>query len=313
MQVLFSAILAALWISATAGASNSHITSCKDQPDTRLAALTVRALTPDRKAMEGLAPGDFVLKNRLAAFPVCGFTHARQPASVGVLLDTSDSMRGNHSNLFGIGQAAIDSLLKGSGPDDEYFLEYVNSLPAMKCIFSRDLERIRAGVGVRPNGPTALFDAVYLALQAMDKASHANRSLVVVSDGLENQSKRGFKELKKAFAVSTVPLFLIVPDERWHRARRDVDVREWAERTDVMWLAHQSGGYSVRVLTDESAASAAAELGNVIRSPYYLNFAVPAAPEDSKDLRALYLEVKGAGPKPMLFYKALFPATKAEK
>ena len=91
---------------------------------------------------------------------ICALAHHRQPISVGILLDTSWSMRGVQFDLFALAKAGINRFLDASGPEDEYFLEYVNSWPAMKCIFSCDLSHIRAGLQVEPRGESALIDAI---------------------------------------------------------------------------------------------------------------------------------------------------------
>jgi len=117
-------------------------------------------MTKELKAVEGLQVTDFALKENGVPQKICALAHHRQPISVGILLDTSWSMRGVQSDLFALAKAGINRFLDASGPEDEYFLEYVNSWPAMKCIFSCDLSHIRAGLQVEPRGESALIDAI---------------------------------------------------------------------------------------------------------------------------------------------------------
>src|ERR1035441_9824512 len=277
---------------------NCPFSSCGSQPDDRVLAVPVRALTFDLKTLDGLQPSNFVVKDGNSRLGICGVTHDRQPVSVGIVLDVSASMRGGLSDLAAIARAGVGRMLDTSQPGDEYFLEYVNDVATMQCGFGCDLQHIRDGLQVHRKGKTALIDGLLMALREMPKAHHANRALVVVSDGFDNRSVHKFKELERAYADSPVPLFLLVPAE-YYGESDTYDERE--ARNSLLRLVGQSGGYNVAVYDAKVAMAVVTGLASVIRSPYMLYFARPLGSRGGLDI-----EVKGVRPRPRLFYGPVF-------
>jgi Ca-activated chloride channel homolog len=274
----------------------SPFTNC-GSPDARVLGLPVRAMTPELQSLDTLQPGNFVLKDGKAPLAICGVPHDRQPISVGIVLDISGSMGGGLANLPAIARAGIGKLLDTSQPGDEYFLEYVNDVAVMQCGFGCDLRHIRDGLQIEPKGKTALIDGLYMALQEMPKAHHANRALLVVSDGIDTLSIHKFEEVERAYAGSPVPIFFLAPVETSGPAElRMLDAAR--ERLDR--LAGRSGGYSVAAFGEKEALADAAELSSVIHSPYILYF---ASPRQSPTLR---VAPRAMRPKPLLFYGAAF-------
>jgi len=286
---------------------------CSD-PGAHLLALPVRVTTETLQPVEGLQANNFVLKESKAPLAICGVSHAIQPVSVGILLDVSGSMRGSYDAGPPMMRAAVNALLDSSRPEDEYFLEYVNDVAHMQCLFSCDRQHIRDGLQVKPKGQTALIDGIYLALHGMSKAHHANRALLLISDGEENASLYRLKELNNGFSQEPVLMFMVSPPSpwfspalaRWHEIPR---VHETAG--DFTSLVTRSGGYSLAVHGPGDAVATIAKMALVIRAPYTLLFAIPAG-RDPKSPRGLRVEVTGMHPKPQLYYGIIHdPATGA--
>lgn len=251
--------------------------------------------------IEGLQASDFTVTKGHAPLKLCGFHHVRLPSSIGILLDTSGSMRGPNFDGLAIAKAGISQLLDTSGPQDEYFLEYVSTGPAMKCTFSCNLVHIQAALQTSAAGSTALIDAIYVALNAMHKAHHRNRALLVVSDLYDNNSLYNSQELSQAFTESPIPIFLILPVDRMQGdGHSGADIA----RDDLMQLINQSGGYTIRVPDREGALAAATQLAAAIRSPYMLYFQ-SSAPRGASHRFDLRVEVKRVRPRPWVLYKAI--------
>jgi hypothetical protein len=294
------ALFAAIALSPPLPASdnpNCPFSGCGSQPDDRVLALPVRALTFDLKALDSLQPSNFVVKDGKSRIGICGVTHDRQPVSVGIVLDISTSMRGSISDLAAIARAGVGKLLDTSQPDDEYFLEYVKDVATMQCGFGCDLQQIRDNLQIHRKGKTALIDGLLMALREMSKAHHANRVLLLVSDGLENRSVHKFKELERASADLPVPLFLLVPAEHSHPP----DGEELEARNRLLRLVSHSGGYNVAVFDAKEAIAVVTGLASVIRSPYVLYFARPR-----QSVGGLDIAVKDVRPRPRIFYGPAF-------
>jgi hypothetical protein len=277
--------------------------ACANRPDAGVMALPVRAIRGGSQTLDTLQPWNFVLTDGKAPIHICGVAHDRQPASLGIVLDISTSMRGRRSDLQAIARLAIGKLLDASQPGDEYFLEYVSDVPVMPCAFGCGPRQILDGIHVQPKGKTALIDGLYMALHEMSKARNPNRALLVLSDGLDTSSTRKFHEVENAYADSPVPLFLLVPTEAgdpflgpWPVVGAPAEARRDLER-----LVARSGGMAVGAIGSTATLAEMAEFASLIRSPYILYFAAP--PRHPTRLRA---QIKGVRWKPHLLYGAAY-------
>lgn len=129
-------------------ATEDDFMNCSSDPNAQRVTVAVRVLTPKLKLVEGLQAADFnVIANRVPQ-KVCGFGRVRWAVSVGILVDTSGSMRLDGDML----RAAVQQLVAVSGPQDEYFLETVDKNPSVRVAFTNNLSRIRASLQVTARG-----------------------------------------------------------------------------------------------------------------------------------------------------------------
>jgi VWFA-related protein len=319
MRTLVCGILAvAMLPSASAGrglsgsnpdrsADNSAVAGCSNETGTDIFAIPVRVTSRDLRIVVSLKQSDFTVTDDHLPQRVCGFAHARQPVSLGILLDTSGSMSYTFDGL-AVAKAAINQVLDTSGPKDEYFLEHVNARPSMQCIFRSDLACLRAGLQAVPRGTTALIDALLVAVGAMRRAQHANRALLVISDGYENDSKYAISQLTRTVSAFPVPIFFVVVSDHWARWRRDFhSLEEASMQKRMIDFVNQSGGYSLDVsgVSKKKMLAAVAELAEAIRSPYILYLAKPKR-SDASPFRHLRVEVKGQSRQHRVFYRGAY-------
>jgi hypothetical protein len=223
-------ILSALMIFVAPAAWSGGQSGCHSAPDSRETAIPVRALTLKLTTVDNLSLTNFELTQHRSPLNLCGFTHVRQPSSIGILLDISGSMAG-----YGCGPArrawskpqpmawaAVDALLSTSGTEDEYFLGLVNERPTIECAFTRNVDRIRAAIQVKFKGKTALLDGMYLALNEMRRARCPNRVLLVISDGCDNLSSHKLREISQTASDLTVAIFFLTPGHPQDGLRRTV-------------------------------------------------------------------------------------------
>jgi hypothetical protein len=112
------------------------------------------------------------------------------PVTVGIVVDQSSSMARKQGEVL----TAALTFAKESNPRDEMFVIHFNEtvqrgLPK-QVLFTDNPRMLRdalmAGV---PEGRTALYDAIDVALQQLDLGRQALKTLVVISDGGDNASK----------------------------------------------------------------------------------------------------------------------------
>src|SRR5215467_10591538 len=118
------------------------------------------------------------------------FVHPEDiPATVGLLIDNSGSMRRKRADVIGAALAFAAS----SNPQDEIFIVNFNERVFMglppAVPFTSDLAQLRTALGnSRAQGKTALYDAVTAGLQHLAMGTHQRKALVVISDGGDNAS-----------------------------------------------------------------------------------------------------------------------------
>ena len=206
--------------------------------------------------------------------------------------------------FFAESRAGVDRMLATSLPEDEYFLEYVRESPFMRFAFTHDLSAIRLSLMAKPLGQTSLIDAIYLALQAMRNAQHANRALIIVSDGYDNSSVYRFSELARLFDEAPVPMFFVLSYPSGPNTQRFPFSLESSARESLIHFVNGSGGYVTPALGGRNAGPAIADLTAILRSPYVIQVAGQTRASLAA-FRSVRIETPGLSKPPLLAYRAL--------
>jgi VWFA-related protein len=215
--------------------------------------------TEDHK-VEGLRKEDFRLFEDGVPREVVDFFIDEAPVSVGIVLDSSNSMRLKFDNA----RRAIAEFLRMSLPEDESFLITVQDQPELVHGFTRDSKTMLHEIeAIQPRGWTALYDGIYLAINHLKRSHHDRRVLLVLSDGGDNNSRYTESEIKNLVQESDVRIFTISILER---------------SPTVEKLAEQSGGRAFRARNLEELPDKAVTLSALVHGEYVLGF----APGDQK-------------------------------
>lgn len=154
--------------------------------DTELVTLTATVMDSRGRYVANLKQNDFAIyedgmKQELAYFS----TGDRVPVSLGILFDTSGSMI---DKIEGVSDA-VEHFVKSVAPGDEIFLIRFSDHAEIVQDFTDDRRRIlRAIEHLKPDGKTALYDAVVLGLQRVAQGKHQKRALLLVTDGKDTTS-----------------------------------------------------------------------------------------------------------------------------
>jgi len=126
------------------------------------------------------------------------------PASIGLLLDHSGSMKGK----LGFAIAALQELVKASNPQDEFFVVNFNDDPYMDEDFTNDPKAIFEALGKMDAGSgTAINDTVLASADHLqERAKYKKRVIVLVTDGMDNSSHTSSKKLLKVLHQPGMPV-----------------------------------------------------------------------------------------------------------
>jgi Ca-activated chloride channel family protein len=225
----------------------------------------------DRKgaSITGLTRDNFTVWDDKTPQPIVSFHSQDAPCSVGIVLDTSGSMK----ELLRAAKDVVGAFLKASNPADEFFLLTVSSRPQIQTGITDDPKLLQAAVrSTVAGGNTALFDTVYLALDHLRKTSNHQRALLVISDGIDNHSRYTAAELMSAAAESDAQIYTIAINERPVN-KKPVELADQQRGSLFMSrLAERTGGLNFSIADASQAQQAAAEAGVALRNQYVVGF-----------------------------------------
>lgn len=192
------------------------------------------------------------------------FTIDEAPVSVGVVFDASGSMQ----NKIDKSLVAVRQFVKTSAPGDEFCLVQFSDVPKLLVPFTADADELVAHLNsIRPQGWTAMFDAIYLAANQMRRAKNPRKALLILSDGGDNNSRYNEREVINML--------------------READVRVFAiglfDNASFLKKAAADTGGSVMVVRHLSDLPDAIEkLGAQLRSQYLLGYYPVQGQDDGK-------------------------------
>ena len=203
--------LIATWV-ATTGAG-----ALQDKPGgqgfsfrTGVELINVTATVTDDQGrfVSGLTAADFEVYEDGKLQTVQQFDSERVPVSLGIALDTSGSMVGEK---IAAAQAAVNRFLYDLlGQNDEAFLYRFDAKPVLLHGWTEDLRMLGRVLGnVRPNGGTAMYDAVAVSVPLAQSGSRRKKALVLISDGNDTSSQTGLDELRQLIRETEVLVYAI--------------------------------------------------------------------------------------------------------
>jgi Ca-activated chloride channel family protein len=122
--------------------------------------------------------------------PIELFTNQDTPVTIGLILDASSSMGPKLGEVL----AASLALARSSNPEDELFALRFNddvrdAVAGHRFLRAGDSVALEIAIAsVRPDGRTALYDALVAGLDRLAEGSRPRKVLVVMSDGGDNAS-----------------------------------------------------------------------------------------------------------------------------
>ena len=160
---------------------------------TQVVTLNVSVIDRENRPVTGLQKADFSLFVDKVNQPIEYFSAIDTPVSIGIIFDASASMTAKMEKA----RDALKAFVQTSHNDDDYFLVAFNREARLIADFADGDEVLRKMSGIKPDGETALYDAVFMGLEKLKGARHKRRALIVITDGQDNCSRYNLRELSK--------------------------------------------------------------------------------------------------------------------
>ncbi|MGA2589114.1 MAG: VWA domain-containing protein [Bryobacteraceae bacterium] len=132
------------------------------------------------------------------------------PVTVGLVIDTSRSMRSKYPDVM----TAAMAFSQASNQKDEVFVvnfgDRVTSGLPDDVPFTSDVNQLRKALSWEvPAGRTALYDAIMFSLDHLEKGKCERRALLLVSDGGDNSSTHNSEEVARMVRESRATIYTI--------------------------------------------------------------------------------------------------------
>lgn len=186
------------------------------------------------------------------------------PLRIGVLMDTSNSVRGR----FRFEQESAIEFIRGVLADgnDRAFLVSYDTRAELMVDYTKDADELARGVRLlRAGGGTALYDAIYYAcrdkLPEDQPLAQYRRALILIGDGEDNQSTvTRDMALEMAHKSETV-IYAISTNRTGQKQAGDNVLRYFADET---------GGRSFHPFQASDLEQSFADIANELRHQYFI-------------------------------------------
>ena len=174
---------------------------------TDLVSVTLTVQDAYGRYVSGLGKKAFTVLDDNQEQDITFFSDTDAPVSVGIVFDVSGSMSGEK---IGHARQALEKFINTSHPMDEYFLIAFNTRAQLVLDRTRNGESVLDKMTlVKPNGNTALYDAVYLGTERVTRGAHQKKALLIISDGQDNNSRYNFGEVRRLLKESDVVIYSV--------------------------------------------------------------------------------------------------------
>ena len=193
------------------------------------------------------------------------FSADEVPASVGFLIDNSNSMRPSRERVV----ASAVAFATHSHPEDEIFAltfnEVVQEAWRPRIVSETNPAQFASAMSaaIVARGMTAIYDGIMSGLSRLERAKHTRQVLIVVSDGGDNASKAKLADTLKRVHESDATIYTV--------ALIDPIVRDGNPRL-LRRLATLTGGESNQPRHIEDVPEAFERISKDIRNAYTLAY-----------------------------------------
>jgi VWFA-related protein len=232
--------------------------------DVDLAVFNITVLGDDGRPVTGLTGDNFHVYEDGREEKIKLFQPEDTPATVGLLIDNSGSMKNKQNDVV----AAATAFVEASHPDDEMFVVNFNHLPwfALRpgLAFTSDRAEIKTALNhTRMEGTTALYDAIELALKHLKEGGRQRKALVILSDGGDNASHIKLNDALRMAEQSSATIYCIGIYDPNQKDRNPSVLRR---------IAKVTGGQSYFPSTLEDLRTVWPRIAGAIRGQYTIGY-----------------------------------------
>jgi Ca-activated chloride channel family protein len=227
-----------------------------------------------QRLVTGLGQENFQVYEGKKAQEIRHFSSEDVPVSIGIIVDSSGSMNDKMERV----REAVKQFCAAANVQDEFFMITFSDQPRLASDFTNAPEEIEKELlFMQPKGRTALLDAIYMGVEKMRQAKYAKKALLIISDGGDNHSRYGEREVKAAVKESDVMIYSIGVFDRYVPTHEELVGPEL-----LAAISEPTGGRAFTLGAVNELPAVAHRIGVELRTQYVLAFRPESAPHDGK-------------------------------
>ncbi|HZC44098.1 MAG TPA: VWA domain-containing protein [Acidobacteriaceae bacterium] len=233
--------------------------------DVNEVVLNCTVVNEQGKLVKDLRSADFRVWEDGTLQKIDSFQFQDLPVSMGILVDSSGSMRDKRAAVDG---AALE-LVRASNPDDEAFIVNFSNQAYLDQDLTSNISELQQGLQhFDPQNMTALYDAVVASADELSKqAKHPKEVLIIVTDGADNASRLTLAQAVHRVQYMGGPVVysvgLLFGDDKEEAARA---------KADLETLSANTGGIAYFPQSLQDVDEIAAEIARDIRHQYTIGY-----------------------------------------
>jgi Ca-activated chloride channel family protein len=287
-----------------------------------MASFPVAVTSQNGSYVKDLKKEDFQIFENGIEQEVAAFAAVEEPISVALMLDTSGSTEFQLTRIKNEGMRFIRLLREDDSVAVLSFADDVTLLEQFSLYHKKNPDVLRQ---IKPGGLSAVYEAVWLALEQVLKPEFGRKALVMLSDGVDTRSdtvtQEETLELAKKTDATIYPIYFNTNKDRSKRMPRIIDpmmpgspgqpfaANQWpripmpsgkdkpeykAGREYLETLAKYSGGLFVDASRIDNLSSAFMRIAQELWNQYSLGYYPKNLKHDGK-FRDVQIRVKRAG------------------
>jgi Ca-activated chloride channel homolog len=233
---------------------------------TNVDLVVLQATVRDHKGapVSGLSKENFRVYEDKVPQQIESFSHEDVPVTVGLVIDNSGSMRPKRPDVI----AAALAFVRSSNPEDQIFVVNFNEhvslgLPA-NISFTNNAVQLEAALSNHvATGMTALYNAIAVGLEQLQKGKWDKKALIVVSDGGDDASKYNLPQITSMVNHSNALIYTMGIFDDSDEDRNPHVLKE---------LSRASGGEAYFPETLQEILPICEQIARDIRSQYTISF-----------------------------------------
>jgi len=263
--------------------------------------------------IRGLKKEDFNVYEDGVQQEISFFSQEDVPLSLGIVIDTSNSMDDKIEQL----NRAAYAFIKAGNPQDEFFLVGFNDEVELLQPFTSDMDEITDALeNAVITGGTALYDAIFLGVEEAERGEKSKKAIVVITDGIDKDSVYTPNELVASIQEAEVQIFTVgfldKPDERSLFKKVFSKSEEQKAQDALVRISEETGGKAFFPKDISEIHDIVSEIAMELRNQYSIGYISNNTDRDGSWRRVVVRLNRDIDSEPHLRYRRGYYAPKGQ-